>query len=391
MKIRRACVALAGAALAVPSTVGAVSLQFTHAYGEIVDRGDVSAHIVNGTGPAFECPTSVSIARSGNSFTLTAGVAPPGQAGTGSCLYTATVLLGSLPAGAYDVTARLRSLDGAIVDSVTQALVVLPTDGRCNRDPALSPAIVGTPRDQSPAEFVARVRSDPDFASALGNPAVRVQDHLVFDDEVYFDYPPLEDIPPAMDRLARAGVLASQWRNGRVCLGLSPPDEVTAVLEFFDAGLGQYFYSGDVGEIAAIDAGRVGTWVRTGRSFRAVANPGCAASTDNSVVYRFHGIEGAEPGSHFFTRDRAECHTVDRSRRWSFEGLPFWASEPKAGGACGPLDSVYPPMQRVPLYRVWRPFGASTHRLTTDRAVVAQMVAQGWIDEGAAMCVLPPR
>jgi hypothetical protein len=44
---------------------------------------------------------------------------------------------------------------------------------------------------------------------------------------------------------------------------------------------------------------------------------------------------------------------------------------------------------RVPLYRVWRPFGDSNHRFTTDRAVVATMVAQGWVDEGPAMCVLP--
>jgi hypothetical protein len=37
-------------------------------------------------------------------------------------------------------------------------------------------------------------------------------------------------------------------------------------------------------------------------------------------------------------------------------------------------------------YRVWKPFGDSNHRFTTDRAVVDEMIAQGCIDEGPAMC-----
>jgi hypothetical protein len=41
----------------------------------------------------------------------------------------------------------------------------------------------------------------------------------------------------------------------------------------------------------------------------------------------------------------------------------------------------------MPLYRTWRPYGESNHRFTTDRAVVAEMTAQGWVDEGVAMCV----
>ncbi len=51
------------------------------------------------------------------------------------------------------------------------------------------------------------------------------------------------------------------------------------------------------------------------------------------------------------------------------------------------LDYGVPPAPRVPLYRVWRPFGDSNHRFTTEAAVVADMVAKGWVDEGVAMCV----
>lgn len=39
-------------------------------------------------------------------------------------------------------------------------------------------------------------------------------------------------------------------------------------------------------------------------------------------------------------------------------------------------------------YRVCKPSGDSHHRFTTDRAVVDEMIAQGWVDEGPAMCVV---
>jgi len=41
----------------------------------------------------------------------------------------------------------------------------------------------------------------------------------------------------------------------------------------------------------------------------------------------------------------------------------------------------------IPLYRVWKPFGEPNHRFTTERAVVEEMTAKGWVDEGIAMCV----
>ena len=80
--------------------------------------------------------------------------------------------------------------------------------------------------------------------------------------------------------------------------------------------------------------------------------------------YRFNGIPGKGPNSHFFTRDRAECYVVDKSAQWLLEGVPFYAAVPNADGTCR--------AGRVPLYRVWRPFGDSNHRFTTERAVVAR-------------------
>ncbi len=174
-----------------------------------------------------------------------------------------------------------------------------------------------------------------------------------------------------MDRLAKAGVMATLWRNGWACFSLPPLDAVSDFVEYYNATLDHYFYTGDAGEIAAIDAGKVGPgWARTGKGFRAVTAPGCPNDSGQTVVYRFNGIPGVGPNSHFFTRDRAECSLVDKSARWSLEGVPFVASAPKADGTCERLHSIYPSQMRVPLYRVWRPFGDSNHRFTTDRAVV---------------------
>ncbi len=104
-------------------------------------------------------------------------------------------------------------------------------------------------------------------------------------------------------------------------------------------------------------------------------------------MYRFFGSPGEGPSSHFFTRDRAECYAVDKSAQWDFEGLPF----------CG--DGAATPMEPVP-----RRLRSSACRSTASGARSAtptiasrptarssrEMVAQGWVDEGAAMCVLPP-
>ena len=371
----------AAAALAGATPAAAVSLYLSHAYGEFVDRGAIAADLHATDAGQLDCAAGAAVERVGMRITVTARQAV-GAGAPGACAQVSAPL-GTLAAGRYDVVAVLLAADGTPAQSQARPLDVLPIAGRCNPEPELSPSIWGRPNGATAAEFVARVAADPGFAAALGHPAVRPSP---IHEDVYLDYPPLDDIPPALDRLVRSGAFASLARNGYACFATSPPDTVAKVEEFVHAGLGQYHYAGDAAEIAAIDAGRVGPWTRTGQSFRVVAEPGCRPSAVDTVVYRFHGRPAAGIGAHFFTRDRAECHAVDASARWDFEGVPFRAAPLLPDGTCAAPS----PQARIPLYRVWRPFGASTHRLTTDRAVVAQMVAQGWVDEGAAMCVLPP-
>lgn len=359
----------------------AVTLYLSHAYGEFVDRGVVHAQVGVASGARLDCAAGVAVERAGPRFTLTARrAAAPGL--PGDCVGLPAVL-GTLAAGRYEVTAVLLPVGAEPPETLTQALDVLPIEGRCNPEPELSPSIWVRPAAQTPAAFIARLASDPALAASLGHPAARPSPIA---EDVYLDYPPLDDLPPALDRLTRSGLFDAISRNGYACFATSPPDTIATVLEFFHAGLAQYHYTAAASEIAAIDAGTVGPWARTGKSFRVVAEPGCRATAIDTVVYRFHGRPGTVTGAHFFTRDRAECHAVNASARWELEGVPFRAAPLAPDGSCAAPHM----QQRVPLYRVWRPYGASTHRFTTDREVVAAMVAQGWVDEGAAMCVLPP-
>jgi hypothetical protein len=251
--------------------------------------------------------------------------------------------------------------------------------GKCNADPLLAPQalIVQLAPFQTPAALRQRLAADPAYAARLGQPRVAAP---AGSDWVTFGYPPLEDVDALAERVRSTGDFAGVSLNGRVCFAPSPPDVVVPVVEFYNTRLDHYFYTPDAGEIAAIEAGRVGEgWVRTGLSFHADAAPGCPFQAD-TPVYRFAGVPGAGPSSHFFTRDRTDCHVVNASGQWAFEGLPFWAAPLAADGSCGRAD-------RVPLHRIWRPFGETNHRFTTDLSVVGQMVDQGWVAEGPAMCV----
>jgi hypothetical protein len=62
---------------------------------------------------------------------------------------------------------------------------------------------------------------------------------------------------------------------------------------------------------------------------------------------------------------------------WGFEGEVFYTQNPDVAGNC--------PVNTVPVYRMYNngQSGAPNHRYTTDLNVRAQMLAQGWVPEGA--------
>lgn len=164
------------------------------------------------------------------------------------------------------------------------------------------------------------------------------------------------------------------------------PGSIARVVEYYHKGLDNYFITADPVEQAAVDAGAAGTaWQRTRGTFKAGGT---------SPVCRFYGNNNINPAtgtrfgpnSHFYTADAAECAGLKAActaagKSWSFESNDF-NTTPAVNGGCAP--------GLVPVYRAYNNGFArgidSNHRITSSQAVIADMVARGWISEGVVMC-----
>ncbi len=367
-----------------PSLIQAqtISASVGNPYREIVDQGRMTGQVYIEYSSyiplAPECTFPVAYTRTGNHLTFSvigtaSAVAPP-------CSRAAPVDLGTLARGTYALTARFSDAQGRVISNFESTFEVLPLAGRCDSLPMQNPQLVVLHKTMTAPQLRARVASDPAYAQRLGNPTIDARE-LLLDTRSYalVDYPTLQSRVESAALLDQTGEFLNVSQNSYACFSVSPPDTVGRVVEFYNARLDHYFYTADAGEIATLDVGGIAGWKRTTLGFRVIVSPGCLVG--GNAVYRFNGIPGVGPDSHFFTQDRAECYVVNKSERWALEGIPFFASKVGPDGAC-PF-----PSGQVPLYRAWRPFGDSNHRFATDRAVIASMVTQGWIDEGPVMCV----
>ncbi|MEO8137834.1 MAG: kelch repeat-containing protein [Betaproteobacteria bacterium] len=154
----------------------------------------------------------------------------------------------------------------------------------------------------------------------------------------------------------------------------------SAVVEFYNSGLDNFFITAELPEQTAIASGSAGPgWTVTGEF-----NPGGA-----SQVCRFYGSITPGPNSHFYTIDPAECQalkdiqasTPATQKRWNFESLDFASTIPSAGQC---------PAGTVPVYRTYNDGFArgvdSNHRITASPAAYQAQIARGWKDEGVVMC-----
>jgi hypothetical protein len=148
----------------------------------------------------------------------------------------------------------------------------------------------------------------------------------------------------------------------------------TQVVEYYHAAFDHYFVTLIGGEIAGLDAGTIGGWVRTGFSFKGYAAPVAGAAT----VCRFFSTAFAPKSSHFYTAFPEECATVKASADWTYEGDVMYLPTPAADGTCA--------AGTVPVYRLYNngQGGAPNHRFTVDPAQRDAMLAQGWVLEGNA-------
>lgn len=153
------------------------------------------------------------------------------------------------------------------------------------------------------------------------------------------------------------------------------------VVEYYNARLDHYFVSALGSDIAALDAGRLPGWTRTGRTFNAYTtrHPG------TTPVCRYY-MPPAVGDSHFLSADPAECAAVGAK-------FPAFVLESSAAMHVFLPDLVTGtcPAATRPVYRLWNGRTDSNHRYTTDAGVRDEMVARGFVREGygpnaVAMC-----
>jgi len=162
--------------------------------------------------------------------------------------------------------------------------------------------------------------------------------------------------------------------SGNGLAGSQPPPSpnVVAAIEYHHADFDHYFITTIPDEITKLDNGTFAGWARTGRQINVYQ----AAASGLKTVCRFFSTAFAPKSSHFYTPDAAECATVKANPNWTFEGEVFYTVTPAQDGTC--------PAGLNPVYRVYNngQGAAPNHRYTTDLAVRATMLAQGWIPEG---------
>ncbi len=143
---------------------------------------------------------------------------------------------------------------------------------------------------------------------------------------------------------------------------------------------GQYFYAVRAEDKTLLDS--IPAWQRSGKSFK---------SGGYVSACRFYGGKNGGPNTHFYSADDKECALLKTIPQLSYEGQTFAVNMPLPGANA---DGSKPcPIDSKPLYRVYNNASASNgrfvsnHRYFTERADVATVVAQGWLDEGQVMCV----
>jgi hypothetical protein len=146
-------------------------------------------------------------------------------------------------------------------------------------------------------------------------------------------------------------------------------------IEYFHSDFNHYFITADATEIERLDAGAFVGWARTMQSF-SVSTTGGAGRVP---VCRFFTVAFPPTSSHFYAPRGLGCEDTLGNADWQFEGDVFFVALPDAAGACPP--------NYVPVYRLYNngQGGAPNHRFTVSGQIRAEMLAAGYIAEGAGI------
>jgi len=219
-------------------------------------------------------------------------------------------------------------------------------------------------------------QADPNLYYALWKPtgAIRLQ-YSVFPDDLLLIYDPAQDEQEIAASITAFG-FGTASPNSKVCFGGGPPPVPVTVTEYYNRTLNHYFLSSSDAESAFLDAGGAGGWTRTNQRWFTYKADACNGLPP---ARRFYNTVA---NTHFYTAEPSECGFIRRiDPGWFYEGEAF-AAKPPVGQSC---DSGYSPIFR--LYNNRAQFGDSNHRYTLNQQIIADMVREGWILEGLAMCI----
>lgn len=152
------------------------------------------------------------------------------------------------------------------------------------------------------------------------------------------------------------------------------------VEEFFNSNSRRYFVTASSADKDLLDKGSAGAgWGRTGYQFKAYTIPGPAELrvATQMPVCRFYGRLA---NSHFFSGDTRECQLIRAQANWTDEGVAFWSNRATLSACPAGSQAV----TRMSDSR-WREL-TSNHRYTTSTSEIEAMKANGWVEEGVAMC-----
>jgi hypothetical protein len=186
-------------------------------------------------------------------------------------------------------------------------------------------------------------------------------------------------------------------RKLRTITEVTVTSQFSTAIEFFKAATNTYFMSADPAEVSQYDG--LAGWARTGKSLKVwpfVDTPNNLYSgflnpvTVPSYALRACKFLNGQSGSAFYSAMFEECVFLKQLQQqanastfngWSYQGIAFAVLPTRAGQCEQDSRAVY----RV--YNNGHLTGNANHRWTDDASVYQQMLAQGWVGDGAAFCV----